>query len=348
MPEAIQLSTNSNSNLVVFGWIVFSIVSSTSLILLLKGVKPHLPNCQWTITLSTFHFISTWFALFILSSCGLIRKVSREIPIHKRILLASLVMMSIIFMNYNLTTNSIGFYQMSKLVCIPYMIIFNMIFKNQKYTAYELISLVVLLAGVGLFSVSDVELNRLGIFFAIIAVLSTVHNQMLTGSYQAEYSINGPELQLAIIPFETIFSFFSSIALEGKSFFGQPYLDMTTILLLAGTCFFAIGVNIATFGLIGKTSSVTYQVVGHLKTVLLLIFGYIFFPSKWDSKMQMIRAILGICTALAGVFLYTAARLDIQKKRFEESERKPLLADKGGSIDELVPADEEENNETFQ
>lgn len=343
MPGASQSS--SNSNIVVFGWIFFSIVSSTSLILLLKGVKPHLPNCQWTITLSTFHFLSTWLALFVLSSCGFIRKVSREVPLHKRILLASLVMMSIIFMNFNLTTNSIGFYQMSKLVCIPYMIVYNMFFKNQRYTTFEIISLVVLLVGVGIFSVSDVELNKLGTLFAIIAILSTVHNQMLTGSYQAEYSINGPELQLAVIPFEFIFSLFSSIALEGKSFFAEPNLDSITISLLLGTCFFAIGVNIATFGLIGKTSSITYQVVGHLKTILLLIFGYIFFPSKWESKTQMLRAIFGICIALAGVFMYSAARLNEQKKRFEESETKPLLANKDKSVDEIATIENENNAE---
>lgn len=339
MPSTSQSSTNSN--FAVAGWILFSIISSTSLILLLKGVKPHLPNCQWTITLSTFHFLSTWLALFILSSCGFIRKVSHDVPLHKRILLASLVMMSIIFMNFNLTTNSIGFYQMSKLVCIPYMIVYNMLVKNQRYTVFELVSLAILLVGVALFSVSDVELNRLGVFFAILAILTTVHNQMLTGSYQHEYNINGPELQLAVIPFEFIFSLFSSIALEGKSFFGESNLDSITILLLLGTCFFAIGVNIATFGLIGKTSSITYQVVGHLKTVLLLIFGYIFFPSKWESKMQMIRAILGICIALAGVFMYTAARLGEQKKRFDESETKPLLANKNESVNELTPSKEE-------
>ncbi|OHT11308.1 phosphate translocator protein [Tritrichomonas foetus] len=328
----------NSSNFVVGSWILLSIVSSTSLILLLKGVKPHL-HCQWTVTLSTLHFLSTWISLLVMAAFKFIRKTN-EIPLHKRFLLAFLVMTSIISMNFNLTNNSIGFYQMSKLVCIPYMIVYNMVAKNQRYTNFELISLAVLISGVGIFSVSDVELNVVGTIYAAIAVLSTAHNQMLTGSFQAEYHLNGPELQLAVIPFEFILGVLCSFGLEGKSFFAEN-LDSYTIWLMAGTCVFAVGVNVATFGLIGKTSSVTYQVVGHLKTVLLLIFGYILFPSKWESTSQMIRAMVGICTALAGVFMYTKARLDIQKKNLSVSENKPLISKGLNNDNESEDGDDE-------
>jgi solute carrier family 35 protein E3 len=85
-------------------------------------------------------------------------------------------------------------------------------------------------------------------------------------------------------------------------------------------------VNVATFSLIGRTSSVTYQVVGHAKTILLLILGYVFFPSPWESKAQRLRAILGIVVALIGVFLYSRVRLDIQKEQQRlEEDRQPFL-----------------------
>lgn len=54
-----------------------------------------------------------------------------------------------------------------------------------------------------------------------------------------------------------------------------------------------------------------------------------FFPHQNDNrKRSIIRSILGICIVLAEVLMYNVARLEEQKKRFEESETKPLLANK--------------------
>lgn len=52
-----------------------------------------------------------------------------------------------------------------------------------------------------------------------------------------------------------------------------------------GTCALAVMVNAATFFLLGKTSPVSYQVMGHLKTVLVLGGGYFFF----DTSANMVR-----------------------------------------------------------
>lgn len=311
--NTIEFSICKMGSASVASWIILSIFSSTSLILLLKFVKRNL-TCKYTITLSTFHFIATWGLLEVFARFKMITR-RNNVPIAKRLLLAFLVMTSIVTMNFNLEYNSIGFYQMSKLCCIPYMIIRNLVMGKAKYTLKELFSLALLLCGVALFSVSDVEVNVIGSIFAIIAVVSTAHNQMMTGELQKEYKINGPELQLTIIPFEFVFGLISSIIFEntGENTFIKTKFNFKIIMNIVGTCTFAVFVNIATFGLIGKTSSVTYQVVGHVKTILLLVFGYIFFPSQWESRQQMIKAILGIIIALIGVFLYTKIKIDLGK-----------------------------------
>lgn len=311
-------------NFEVASWIALSITSSTSLILLMKQVKRHL-SCKYTTTLSTFHFLSTWTLLEIFAFFGLIRRFE-QIPFRKRFNLAFLVMTSIVGMNFNLAANSIGFYQMSKLCCIPYMLIWNTFVNKMTYTKKEVLSLSILLFGVGLFSVSDVEVNLLGTIYAVISIVSTAHNQMITHDLQKEYSLNGPELQLAIMPEEFSLGLISATLLENISddSFATSELSLNDIFLLLGTCFFAIGVNMATFGLIGKTSSVTYQVVGHVKTILLLIFGYIFFPSPWESTSQMLRAVSGIIIALIGVFMYTKIRLNLANQP-KDPEKEPLI-----------------------
>ena len=294
-------------------WIIVSIISSPTLVLLLKKVSSTV-TCNHTITISTFHFLSTWFFLECVAFNGKIRRVS-TIPYYKLIMLSLLVVGSIILMNFNLKANSIGFYQMSKLVCIPYMVVHKMIFKHQRFSFFEIFSLTVLLIGVGLFSVSDIEMNFVGTVFAVAAILCTVFNQMMTEDLQKRYELNGQELQLAIAPSEFVIGCIASLVFEarGESGFFAAKFSRKSVMFILGTCFFAIGVNLSTFSLIGKTSSVTYQVIGHFKTVLLLVFGYIFFPSKWKSSMQMYKAYAGIVVALIGVFCYTKAKLDAQK-----------------------------------
>lgn len=309
-------------NISVAFWICVSICSSTTLVLLLKQVGKRV-HCKHTTTLSTFHILATWGFLTILSLLGKVKKTN-AVPFWRRVRLASLVVGSIVLMNFNLGANSIGFYQMSKLACIPYTVIHKMIFKHQKFTAFELISLTVLLIGVALFSVSDIEVNFKGTIYAVAAVLCTVFNQMSTEDYQKEYDIVGTQLQLSVAPPEFGVGCIASALIEatGENGFLNARLSIKDILLMLLTCVFAIGVNLSTFSLIGKTSSITYQVVGHFKTVLLLVIGYILFPSKWESKFQMYKAYTGIVIALIGVFMYTKAKMAPKK---QQDETQPLI-----------------------
>ena len=135
LPKKKKMRKKSSKFEVSF-WIIVSIISSPTLVLLLKKVSSTV-TCNHTITISTFHFLSTWFFLECVAFNGKIRRVS-TIPYYKLIMLSLLVVGSIILMNFNLKANSIGFYQMSKLVCIPYMVVHKMIFKHQRFSFFEI------------------------------------------------------------------------------------------------------------------------------------------------------------------------------------------------------------------
>ena len=79
------------------------------------------------------------------------------------------------------------------------------------------------------------------------------------------------------------------------------------------SCLISVSVNFSTFLVIGKTSAVTYQVLGHLKTCLVLGFGYVLLhdPFCW-------RNILGILIAVVGMVLYSyCCSLESQQKANE-------------------------------
>lgn len=85
-------------------------------------------------------------------------------------------------------------------------------------------------------------------------------------------------------------------------FFSSDCFPMEFLLqfFIVLSCLISVSVNFSTFLVIGKTSPVTYQVLGHLKTCLVLAFGYVLLrdPFSW-------RNILGILIAVLGMVLYS-------------------------------------------
>ena len=88
----------------------------------------------------------------------------------------------------------------------------------------------------------------------------------------------------------------------------QHAFSETELVLVITSCVVAMVVNLSSMGIIGKTSAVTYQVVGHAKTCLILVFGYVMFPSNMDS-LTLLKNMVGVMIALGGVFAYTYFKL---------------------------------------
>lgn len=88
------------------------------------------------------------------------------------------------------------------------------------------------------------------------------------------------------------------------------------------SCLISVSVNFSTFLVIGKTSAVTYQVLGHLKTCLVLTFGYTLLHDPFDW-----RNILGILIAVLGMVLYSYyCSRESQRKTSEASQQLPQVA----------------------
>lgn len=89
------------------------------------------------------------------------------------------------------------------------------------------------------------------------------------------------------------------------------------------SCLISISVNFSTFLVIGKTSPVTYQVLGHLKTCLVLAFGYVLLrdPFNW-------RNIFGIMVALVGMILYSYYCIQENQAKAEETSIQSQVLDR--------------------
>lgn len=69
---------------------------------------------------------------------------------------------------------------------------------------------------------------------------------------------------------------------------------------IALSCFFAVGVNLSTFLVVGKTSPATFAVVSQGKLICILTSGFLMFGDKVSAA-----AILGSSLAVMGVSWYS-------------------------------------------
>lgn len=84
----------------------------------------------------------------------------------------------------------------------------------------------------------------------------------------------------------------SSSSIRHKTF---NTLLITISIYVAVSCLLALGVNISNYLVLGKTSPLTYQVLGHMKTVLILVLGFTIFRKPID-----LRNVIGIAIAMVG------------------------------------------------
>ena len=155
---------------------------------------------------------------------------------------------------------------------------------------------------------------------ALIGVCCVAVFQTKTGSKQKEFKVNGPALQHATSFPQFIIALLSSFAIEThgvNSILDHPFQKVELIFIIISG-FIAVSVNVCSFGLIGRTSAVTYQVVGHVKTILIFVFGLIMLPpNRSETQEKFYKKIAGLVISMVGIVSYTFIQLK------EKSQQKP-------------------------
>lgn len=311
------------------GALSLSVVSSVSIVICNKALISSL-GFNFATTLTSWHLLVTFCSLHV----ALKMKLFEHKPFERKAVLGFGILngISIGLLNLSLGFNSVGFYQMTKLAIIPCTVFLETVFFKKNFSRSIQSSLAVLLIGVGIATVTDLQLNALGSFLSFLAVITTCVAQIMTNTIQKKFKVSSTQLLYQSSPYQAatllISGPFLDKLLTNQDVFTFKYTTQVLMFIII-SCLIAVSVNFSTFLVIGKTSPVTYQVLGHLKTCLVLAFGYILLhdPFSW-------RNILGILIALVGMILYSYyCTRETQKKA---SEAAPLSQVKEDESDPLI------------
>ena len=254
------------------------------------------------ILLTGVHFATTSICMHVMRLRGAFTYEHR--PLLKVLPVALGSIGSVAFGNLSLAYNSVGFYQLSKLATIPITILAEYIMYERTVSRKIIACIVVLLFGIGLTTSADVTVNLVGTVFSALQVLSTVLAQIFTKSMQVG-GLSSLQLLYLSAPLQALGCFiimpiFDNMDLWNlSSFYADNFSGEYTIPIILLTCTFAVGNNVSNFLIIGKTSPVTFQVIGHFKTCLILTLGFVIFHYIIDAK-----TVTGILFAMTGVIAY--------------------------------------------
>ena len=233
-----------------------SIASSVSLILVNKVII-HSFGFKFVMALTTLHFVCTWAGMEVVAAAKVFTPCT-TMPTSAQVSVAAAGVLSIVFMNLSLRFNSVGTYQMFKLACIPCVMVIQYLQSGVLYSAKRMASLAVLLLGVGIATVADVEMQAVGLVMGVIAVVTTSRFQTWQGSKQKQYGVSPMQLLHLVAKWQALITFVAACIFE-PDVLSHNFESMEVLMILVSGGI-AISVNLCSMGLIGKTNAVVYQV----------------------------------------------------------------------------------------
>uniref|UniRef100_A0A3B3XHM6 Sugar phosphate transporter domain-containing protein n=1 Tax=Poecilia mexicana TaxID=48701 RepID=A0A3B3XHM6_9TELE len=304
-----------SANRRIVGGLLVNLFSSICIVFINKWIYVHygFPN----MTLTLIHFVVTWLGLYICQKMDIF--CPKSLPVRRIMWLALSFCGFVAFTNLSLQNNSIGTYQLAKVMTTPVIILIQTTYYKKTFSTKIKLTLVPITLGVILNSYYDVRFNLLGTVFATLGVLVTSLYQVWVGAKQHELQVNSMQLLYYQAPLSSavllgIIPLFEPLAGDG-GIFGPWSL---TALVRHQTCGGAVLRVVMRAQVFQEGLFIyPYNMFGHFKFCITLIGGYLLFQDPLSLNQA-----LGILCTLAGILSYTHFKL------LEQEEGKSRLAQK--------------------
>ena len=267
---------------------------------LLMGSKGY--GFNFAVTLSGLHYLAAALLMQGYTMTGLMT-AKNVMPWRERLFYVLVSSVSIVSLNVSLLVNNVGFYQIAKLCVIPFVAVVEYVAYSRRFSPQIIACISIVVGGVAVVTVSDVAVNFLGLNIALLSIVAAGSQQLLCRHQQTTLGISSNEMLLytawpMAVLLLTIGPFLDWFITGGKWVFDFPYVYSVNIIILS-TCALAVGVNLSQFMCLGRFTAVAYQVLGHTKTICVLLGGALLF-----NELITVRVGLGMSLAVVGMVGY--------------------------------------------
>lgn len=282
---------------------------------------------SYATTLTALHFLLTYIGLEISACLNCFER--KHVPILGVVPLSIAFCGFIVFNNLSLQYNTIGIYQVTKVLTTPVIVFINMVFYSKWLSASETIALILVCVGVVVATEANLDLNFAGVVTGLLGVMSSSIYQIWVESKQHAFKCSPAQLLYyqAPISFLLLLPVIALTEPVGEILAFKFSLESVSAIL--GSALLAFLVNLSTYAVIGATSPLTYNMIGHSKLVIIILSSYLFFGER-----QSIIGLAGVASAVLGIIAYAQIRMtaQIEAKKLQEDEELHTITEKAPLI----------------
>ena len=301
--ESNLISTSSTvrrENIINAVIIAINTVAAVGVVFLNKAVFKYPQFQDAPVTFTATHFLCTSLVLWVASHRPFSLFEPISISIAKILPLSIAFCAWVILNNLSLLYNPVSFYQLAKIMTVPCVVVLNFIVFKASIDLKTALCLLSVCFGVALTNTGEgaYKTTILGSTVAIAAFIATAVYQIWIQKKHRELRVTSPQLLLCQAPLGvallTLFVPYSDHLPNPKTVPGSGWCVLLASALMASI------LNLTAFLVIGRTSTITYNVVSNLKTVIILCLGWIS-----DGRKLSGRDFTGIMFAVGGAFVYS-------------------------------------------
>lgn len=251
-------------------------------------------------TLSALHFLASAASLWL--QALITRTHHPKLPWGDNLYFSVIANLSIASLNVSLLVNTVGFYQIAKLLIIPFVAVMEMVWFQKRFTTAVTLSMVTVAIGVAIVTVTDVSVNTMGMVIAGISVVSSGMQQLLCGTIQRKHKLQSYQLLANTAPVQGAMLIVLGPPIDylitGHNVTKYNWTTGAAVVMVV-SCSVAVLVNISQFMCLGRFSAVTFQVLGHTKTILVLLISWLVLHEHMSG-----RKMFGMALAVVGMVAY--------------------------------------------
>ena len=244
-----------------------------------------------------WHFFATAVVLYVATRSPFNLFKAVKLPLSHMVPISAFFGGFLLLGNLSLSLNTVGFYQLAKIMTTPTVVLLNFILLRKTISATMLLAILWVCVGVGLTSTTLALSNVLGAFAAVSAFTVTALYQIWIGKKIAELKISAPQLLLNQAPVSVvILAFFIPL---GDKIPDVNRLQSPVLWTLFLSGILASLLNLSQFLIIGRTSALTFNIVSNLKNIIILSLSW-----YQDGHIPTLQDSFGVFLAIGGAWAY--------------------------------------------
>ena len=283
--------------------------------------------------LTCLHYFISWGGVTILHRCGVFE--AQTIPVKQKRHFGFLVVFWSVcnaLSNTSLDRNSVGFYQLTKLMVTPSLVAFDFIVYGRHTSLPQALALALSCVGVGVASINDVQFHLAGAIIATAATFSAATQKVLNSHVQQVGGLTSLQVMQNAFPAMSFMALFYVPLMDRrihKLFTHDGLFNLEALLWIVASGVAAFLATWSATAIFGRIGALSHVLLGQVKTCSVLLVGWLLYDAQ-----QTLAGLLGASIALASITAYSIMKLPtrdgaLMQDSHRESERSGSVAKDG-------------------